>query len=156
MLPSLLQIETSIQISKTPAEVFEAIVNPEKMCNYFISESTGRMQAMAQLVWRFPEFDINIPVSVDKIIQNEYISFYWDGANSTKLLVEFALKANSDHTCVISAKEGSMKCDEAGIAWLKNNTQGWANFLACLKAYMEYGINLRKGAFDFMRTPQLS
>lgn len=30
------------------------------------------------------------------------------------------------------------------------NTEGWANFLACLKAYLEYGINLRKGAFDFL------
>ena len=26
-----------------------------------------------------------------------------------------------------------------------------SNFLACLKAYLEYGINLRKGAFDFMK-----
>ena len=31
------------------------------------------------------------------------------------------------------------------------NTEGWANFLACMKAYLEYGIQLRKGAFDFMR-----
>lgn len=31
------------------------------------------------------------------------------------------------------------------------NTDGWANFLACLKAYLEYGINLRKGAFDFLK-----
>ena len=23
--------------------------------------------------------------------------------------------------------------------------------LACLKCYLEYGINLRKGAFDYMR-----
>jgi len=30
------------------------------------------------------------------------------------------------------------------------NTGGWANFLACLKAYLEYGINLRKDSFDFM------
>jgi len=44
-----------------------------------------------------------------------------------------------------------MDNDEAGIKWLKSNTEGWANFLACLKAFLEYGINLRKGAFDFMR-----
>ncbi len=25
------------------------------------------------------------------------------------------------------------------------------DFLACLKAYFEYGINLRKGAFDFRK-----
>ena len=33
---------------------------------------------------------------------------------------------------------------------LKGYTAGRANFLACLKAYLEYGINLRKVAFDFM------
>jgi hypothetical protein len=44
-----------------------------------------------------------------------------------------------------------MDNDQAGINWLKGNTEGWANFLACLKAYLEYGINLRKGGFDFMR-----
>ena len=41
---------------------------------------------------------------------------------------------------------------EAGLAWLKGNTEGWANFLACLKAYVEHGINLRKGAFDYRFT----
>jgi len=43
-----------------------------------------------------------------------------------------------------------MKNDDVGINWLKSNTEGWANFLACLKAYLEYGINLRKGGFDFL------
>ena len=43
-----------------------------------------------------------------------------------------------------------MDNNEAGIKWLKGNTEGWANFLACLKAWLEYGIHLRKGAFDFM------
>jgi len=38
-----------------------------------------------------------------------------------------------------------------GIQWFGGNTEGWANFLACLKAYLEFGINLRKGGFDFMR-----
>ncbi len=46
--------------------------------------------------------------------------------------------------------ERSRANDEEGIKWLKENTAGWANFLACLKAYLEYEINLRKGAFDFM------
>ena len=41
--------------------------------------------------------------------------------------------------------------NEAGIKQLMGQTEGWANFLACLKAYLEYGINLRKGAFDFMK-----
>lgn len=37
------------------------------------------------------------------------------------------------------------------IKWLSGNSFGWSNFLACLKAYLEYNINLRKGAFEFMK-----
>jgi hypothetical protein len=58
------------------------------------------------------------------------------------------LKANN--STLVSITEKSRENDEAGIKWLIGNTEGWANFLACLKAWLEYGINLRKGAFDFM------
>jgi hypothetical protein len=51
---------------------------------------------------------------------------------------------------LVNITEKSRENNEAGIKWLKGNTEGWANFLACLKAWLEYGINLRKGAFDFM------
>ena len=52
---------------------------------------------------------------------------------------------------VVTVTEKSLPNDEAGIKWLKGNTEGWANFLACLKAYIEYGINLRKGAFEHIK-----
>ena len=44
-----------------------------------------------------------------------------------------------------------MENNEAGLKWLSGNSFGWSNFLSCLKAYLEYNINLRKGAFDFMK-----
>ena len=44
-----------------------------------------------------------------------------------------------------------MPANEEGIKQAIGQTEGWANFLASLKAYLEYGINLRKGAFDFMK-----
>lgn len=55
-----------------------------------------------------------------------------------------------DNSTVVTITEKSMPLDENGIKWLKGNSEGWANFLACLKAYLEYGINLRRGAFNFM------
>jgi hypothetical protein len=59
-----------------------------------------------------------------------------------------AVRANN--STLVSITEKSMENDEAGIKWLIGNTEGWANFLACLEAWLEYGINLRKGAFDYM------
>jgi uncharacterized protein YndB with AHSA1/START domain len=144
-----LEIKASLQIQKPAREVFEAIVNPDKMSKYFISESTGKMEEGKELTWRFPEFDINVPVRIGKIEQDKYISYHWDGAKDRETLVGISLEAYSDYSTVVKITEKSMENDEAGIKWLMGNTEGWANFLACLKAYLEYGINLRKGAFDF-------
>ena len=145
-----LEIQAKLQILKPANEVFEAIVDPSKMKNYFISKSSGRMEEGTQLSWQFPEFDMEFPVRVDKIEKDKYISYYWD-ADGMDLLVEMTLTPSGTNATIVTITEKSRKNDEDGIKWLKGNTEGWANFLACLKAYLEYGINLRKGAFDFMR-----
>lgn len=145
-----LEIKTSIQIQKSPEEVFEAIVDPVRMSNYFISQGSGRMEEGKQLIWKFPEFDVEVPVRVGKIEKGKYISYYWEGAKDHEGLVEMILTPAATQDTVITVTEKGMNNDETGIKWLKSNTEGWANFLACLKAYLEYGINLRKGAFDFM------
>ena len=146
----LLEIKAALQILKPVEAVFEAIVDPAKMSNYFISESTGRMEEGKQLTWRFPEFDMNVPVRVGKVEKDKYISYHWD-ADGQELLVQMKLRAADNNSTVVTITEGTRKMDQAGLAWLKGNTEGWANFLACLKAYLEHGINLRKGAFDFRK-----
>jgi uncharacterized protein YndB with AHSA1/START domain len=144
-----LEIKTAIQILKPVNEVFEAIVDPNKMSNYFISKSSGRLETGKQIMWQFPEFDMEFPIRVGKIIKDIYISYYWD-VDGTELLVEMTLSPRGKGSTLVTVTEKGRNNDEAGIKWLKGNTEGWANFLACLKAYLEYGINLRKGAFDFM------
>ena len=150
---SKLEIKTSLKIQKPLREVFEAIVDPVKMSNYFISKSTGRIEEGKTLTWQFPEFELEFPVRVDKIEKDKYISWYWDGEDKVETKVEIALKPMSDGVFA-TVTEKSRDNDEAGIKWLIGNTAGWANFLACLKAYLEYGINLRKGAFNSSKMPQ--
>lgn len=149
MKPEVLEINVAMQISKPIKEVFEAIVNPEKMCNYFISQSTGRMEEGKNLIWKFPEFDFECPVSVVKIEPSSLISYYWENSGQN-LLVEMKLSTVGDNFTLVKISEKSMQNNEAGLKWLSGNSFGWSNFLACLKGYLEYGINLRKGSFDFM------
>lgn len=144
-----LEVKAALQVQKPVNEVFEAIVNPEKMSNYFISKASGRMEEGKKIMWRFPEFDMEFPIRVGKIEQNKFISFYWD-VDGIELMTEMSLTPKVNNSTLIRITEKSRENDEAGIKWLIGNTEGWANFLACLKAYLEYGINLRKGAFDFM------
>ncbi len=146
-----LKISTTIQISKPQNEVFEAIVDPAKMSRYFISESTGRMEEGTNLEWKFPEFAEEIPVTIVEVSKNEYVSFTWEGARGEKLLVEITLLEVPENSTLVKITEREMPNNKKGIKWLAQNTEGWANFLVCLKAYLEHGINLRKGAFDFMK-----
>jgi uncharacterized protein YndB with AHSA1/START domain len=146
-----LKIKTAIQIGKPAEDVFEAIVDPGKMKNYFIAEGSGRMEEGKKLQWRFPEFNEQVDVQVVQVESKEYISFQWEGAKGKKLLVEMTLLEMPDNSTLLKITEGTMPAKEEGIKWLAQNTEGWANFLASLKAYLEYDINLRKGAFDFMK-----
>lgn len=143
-------IDVAMQIQKPSNEVFEAIVNPEKMTNYFISESTVMMEEGKELIWKFPEFDFDCPVRIGKIEKDKYVSYYWM-MEEKELFVEITLTEKENNSTLVSITEKSMNNDEKGLKWLSGNSFGWSNFLSCLKAYLEYGINLRKGAFDFMR-----
>ena len=149
MNDQVLEIKTALQILKPANEVFEAIVDPLKMSNYFISKGSGRLEDEKQILWQFNEFDMEFPIQVGKIEKDKYISFYWEMDN-IKLLVEIKLTLRGLKSTLVTITEKSRENNESGIKWLKGNTEGWANFLACLKAYLEYGINLRKGAFDFL------
>lgn len=146
----VLEIKTAIQISKPVQEVFEAVLDPSKMSNYFIAESSGRLLEGKEVTWKFPEFEERVKIQVIRIVENEYVAWQWEGAKGEKLLVELTFLEMKGKTTLVRVTEKSMKKDEKGIKWLAQNTEGWANFLACLKAYCEYGINLRKGAFDFL------
>lgn len=147
MKPQILEIKAGIQIQKPVHEVFEAIVDPSKMSNYFIAYGSGRMETGAKLTWRFPELDMDVPVRVGEVRKDEYVSYYWDN-DKKEFMVEITLTPRGNDTVVI-VTEKSAENDEEGIKWFGGNTEGWANFLSCLKAWLDHGIHLRKGAFDY-------
>ena len=145
-----LEIKAALQIQKQAHEIFEAIVNPDQMSQYFISKSSGRMEEGKTLTWHFSEFEDGFSIEVGKIESSKTISYYWEHTGD-KLIVEITLTPVKGESTLVTITEKSKENNPEGIEWLKGNTEGWANFLACLKAYLEYGINLRKGAFDFLQ-----
>ena len=146
-----LKIYAAIQILKPVREVFEAIADPRRMSGYFIAESTGKMEEGIILEWKFPEFEKMFRIKVLKVLTDELISFEWEGILDKKTKVDIFLTKLPGNFTLVKIYEGKLPNNETGIKWYGQNTEGWANFLACLKAYLEYGINLRKGAFDFMK-----
>ncbi|RIA10218.1 uncharacterized protein YndB with AHSA1/START domain [Flavobacteriaceae bacterium MAR_2010_72] len=142
-----LESNATIQIQKPIEEVFDGIVNPEKMTKYFISESTGRLETGKEVMWKFPEFEDKFPITEIKIENTSEISFVWD----PETIVSIRLEKLPDDSTIVRVNENGKELNEANLKWALENSGGWANFLACMKAYLEYGIELRKGAFDFMK-----
>ena len=89
-------------------------IDPVKMTNYFISQSTGRMEEGKSLIWKFPEWDMEIPVIVSKINKDKYISYYWDDFDGKKLLVEMTLTPKPNNSTYLVVTEKSRNNDEAG------------------------------------------
>ena len=142
-----LESNAAIQIQKPIEEVFEGIVDPKKMTKYFISESSGRLETGKKVDWKFPEFEETFPITEIKIENNSSVSFVWD----PETIVSMTLEKFSDDSTIVRVNENGKELNDQNLKWVLENSGGWANFLACLKAFLEYGIQLRKGAFDFMR-----
>lgn len=139
--------EASLQILKPIEEVYEGIINPKVMTKYFISESSGRLETGSEVTWKFPEFPDTFPVTNIKLEENRSVSFVWD----PETVVNIVLESHSDNSTVARVTESGKELNDENLKWLISNSGGWANFLACMKAYLEYGVQLRKGAFDFMK-----
>ncbi len=83
-----LEIKSALQILKPIEEVYEAIIDPEKMKNYFISESNGELKEGNTVIWKFPEFDESFPIQVISTREPEVIIFNWEGAAGKTLQVK--------------------------------------------------------------------
>ena len=102
---NLLEVKAALQIRRPAHDVFEAIADPDQMSNYFISKGSARMETGVTVTWRFPEFDFEAPVRVGTVIPDKYISFYWDGENSTTLFVQIHLDETPDASTVVRITE---------------------------------------------------
>lgn len=140
-----LTAKAAISIQKPIAEIFEAIVNPEIMRQYFISKGSGRLEQGKEVIWEFPEFEGSYPVGVKEIITNQLVIIDWDPDSIVRIELEEKSKNN---TIIRVSEEGN---EQKEIKWAIGQTEGWTNFLTCMKAWLEYGIHLRNGAFDYLK-----
>jgi uncharacterized protein YndB with AHSA1/START domain len=141
--------KAAIQVLKPVGEVFEIIAGPKGMTNFWINKTSGRMEEGATLMWGFPEMEGEFAIRVGKVVPDALITFYWPAQRGEEHEVKIEFTEWQGSATVVTVTESGEPNTSEGLEWAIGNTEGWANFCACLKAWAEYGINLRKGAFDF-------
>jgi len=146
MSDNTIRVKVQIGILKPANEIFEAIINPEKMSKYFISGSTGKMESGKNITWTWEDFDAELQIKVGKIEKDKTVSFEWNGSG-VECVVVITLEPKSENQTLVKITESEWPADYKGANQCMRQIEGWTNFLCCLKAYLEYGINLRVGAF---------
>lgn len=70
----------------------------------------------------------------------------YEGAScGTRSRITIQLRADDPNTTVVAINEAKFPMDHAGVKRAMGQTAGWTYTLACLKAYLQFGINLRLG-----------
>ena len=148
-----LTFKVSARIAKPVAEVFEAVANPDELSRYFTTGGAkGRLETGATVTWDFHDFPGAFPVWVVEVVPEKRIVLQWeanDGASSTsyRTTVTMTFEPLDDGRTLVSISEEGWRETETGLKASYGNCQGWMQMLCALKAYKEYGVNLREGMF---------
>lgn len=146
-----LKFKVQTKIQKPVAEVFDAVYSPEKLSGYFTNGgASAPLDEGTTVEWAFadnPGDDkMKFPVVVKTMKKNELIELGWEGAKGLDTHVRMEFDAVGDETIVRISETGWRETqDDLNSSYL--NCMGWSHMISALKAYVEYGIDLRKGAY---------
>jgi uncharacterized protein YndB with AHSA1/START domain len=142
-----LKFTVQMKIQKPVAEVFDGVRNPEMLSRYFTTGgASGPVEAGKTVIWQFADYPGEVPVQVKEVVENQLIAFEW-GAGDGSCNVEMKFEALGESETKVSISESGWLETEKGLQLSYGNCQGWSQMSCCLKAFLEYGINLRKGAY---------
>lgn len=144
-----LQFTVQAKIRRPVEEVFQAVYDPKQITKYFATESASApLDEGTRVMWRFADFPADVWVEVTKTVPNERIEFTWEaseGGYQTHVRLEF--ESLGERETLLKISESGWRDDEKGRKSSYGNCEGWTNMQACLKAWLEYGINLREGYY---------
>ncbi|MEH6936313.1 SRPBCC family protein [Bacillus sp. JJ664] len=134
------QIITKLKINKPTNEVFEAIVDPEKIGNFWFSSSSNRWEQDMTITLRYDEYNAEGSINVIEIKDNKKIVFSW-GEEGQETTVTITLTEVDTSTIIEVIESGLKEDDPEVVAKMIGQKEGWVYTLTCLKAYLENGIN---------------
>ena len=146
------------KIQKPVAEVFDAIHNPQKLTGYFTTGgASAPLDDGTTVEWSFEDTPGKpippFPVKVVKTIPEELIELEWEGAKGHQTQVRIQFEETGPEETLVKISESGWESNQEELDRSYQNCMGWAQFLSALKAYAEYGINLRKGAYEGLFDP---
>ncbi|MYZ49019.1 SRPBCC family protein [Propylenella binzhouense] len=157
-----LKFSVAARIAKPVAQVFQAVVDPGALSRYFTTGGAkGRIETGATVYWDFHDFPGAFPVWVVEVEPERRIVLEWaanegapaDGGEAVAAQASYRTRVTmtfaplEDGRTLVAISEEGWRETEAGLRASYGNCQGWTQMLCAMKAWLEYGINLREGMF---------
>ena len=141
-----LEFQVSAKIRKPVSEVFDAVYNPDKLTGYFATGgSSGPLEPGTTVVWKWHDYPGDAPVQVIETVKNEKIVLEWQAdKRDYTTRVEMRFEALEDGATLVCIHESGWRENQQDLDSSYSNCMGWTNMLACLKVYVELGVNLRE------------
>lgn len=146
------RFEVTGGINRSVEDVFDAVVNPDKLSAYFTTGGAqGRIEPGATVRWAFHDYPGSFLVEVIEVVSNQKIVLEWegeeDGGEPYRTRVTMLFKPADDGRTIVTIAEEGWRPTPGGLKASYGNCSGWMQMLCALKAWVEHGINLREGMF---------
>jgi uncharacterized protein YndB with AHSA1/START domain len=131
------------RILKPVNEVFDAVVDPKKMSNYFISGASGPIK-VGRVEWEFGDVGAKVPIDVLEVEDNRKIVLE-SSALGPRIRTTIQFAPDGPDATVVTITESTFPLTEEGVKRALGQNAAWTYTLCGLKAYVHFGINLRTG-----------
>ncbi len=138
-----IKFTVAVRIDKPIAEVFKAFTDDAAITKYFVTSASAPIKAAGdKITWSWGEHKTDI--NITEFEENKKITFTWPGYKvDYDINVTFIFEEVDGKTRVSVTEEG-YKNDDDGITSSFMNNAGWKDMLLSLKAWVMYGVDLRK------------
>lgn len=138
-------VTAKMKILKPTNAVFEAIVDPQKIGNFWFSSSSQRWEQGKEVVLKYDEYHAEGVINVLELKENKKIAFSWGVEHNEETIVIMILKESDNGSTIIEVNESGLKEEDPEVVnKMMGQKEGWVYMLSCLKCYVENDItNMR-------------
>lgn len=144
--------EVAGRIAKPVGEVFEAVVNPAHLSQFFTTGgASGRLETGATVTWDFHDFPGAFPVRVERVETDRLIVLHWaaagDGGPRYDTTITMRFEQLDDGRTLVRITEEGWRETDAGFTAAFGNCEGWVGMLWAMRLWLEHGLHTRQGFY---------
>lgn len=138
-----IHFQVKAQIHKPVNEVFSAIVEPQHLTQYYLQSASAPLEAGNTIHWQWSQYEKQ-DLLVKALIPDQSIVIEWTHSETgypTTIEIRFEDRGDS---CQVSLSEVGWRSDQQSLEFAFKHCAGWNLLLLNLKAYLQFGIDLRQ------------